>query len=362
MTHKSNVTIVGTRFATLLAFVGAARFLRARSVAEPFLLFSVPVLEHGTIERYTSIPLLVPEVDPPDLVLVRQWLALFTTANLLEGRWHSLAYQLLQTQKRQQPLCAESGYLCCSWLRQVEQRAGPEILPFWQRGLQSGSFEEQERLVDLLKQQHFISWYRHLTYWAEVCLSVPLTTMRRYRFEEVRHLTTMMDPSSSHPLRVVLDREQEGTVSFGRALCQLGRRNPALLRDLIELLEPVRTLEELLPVLHRIVLECDLVKRTWRYISVPSHTDFALLLDDIHHHGIRQIIGVLQVLSTLRYSSSEEWKNYESWTLIRVLLWLITVSSKQAQLNGTPSSLLEQVLADEPVMLFPEEETDEAIQ
>jgi hypothetical protein len=360
MTHKSNVTITGTRFATLLTFVGAARFLRTRSVAEPFLVFSVPVLEYGTIERHTSLPLLAPENSAPDLVLVRQWLVLFTTTILPEVRWHSLAYQLLQKQKRQQPLCSESGQFCCSWLRQIEQHAGPEILPFWQQSLQSGSLEEQELLVDLLKQQRFVCWYRHLTHRAEVCLLASLSAVRRYRFEEVRHLTTMIDSSSSHPLRAVLDREQEGTVSFGRALRQLGRRNPALLRDLIELLEPIRTLEELLPVLHRIVSECDLVKRTWQYISVPSHHDFALLLDDIQRHGIRQIIGVLQVLSTLRYSSSDEWKKYEIWTLIRVLLWLLTISLEQAQRDDAKPIPLEQVLADEPIVLFPEEETDDA--
>jgi hypothetical protein len=69
----------------------------------------------------------------------------------------------LQQQKRQQPLCWESGQLVFSWLRRVEQEAGANVLAFWRHCLQSGAPDEQEALVDLLKGQHPASWYRHLT-------------------------------------------------------------------------------------------------------------------------------------------------------------------------------------------------------
>lgn len=360
MTQKTNVAIHGTRYAALLAFLGAARFLRSCSVAAPYLLFVVPIVECGVIEAETSLPCLSPEPVSPELALTRRLLTFFTIPVLPGCCWHSLAYQTLQQQKRQQPLCWESGYLVFSWLHQVEQEAGAEMLAFWQRCLQHGSPEEQEPLVELLKQQRPDGWYRHLTRRTSMILAAPESAFRPYRFEEVRTVTTMLDHSSSHPLRAVLNRDTEGTVCFGRALHQLGRHNPALLREFVDLLEPIRTEEALLPILRNLVAECDQAKVKWRYISVPTKQDLALLLDDIHRYGIRLVIGTVLVLSAVRYRASDEWKKYEVSTLIRVLLWLITVADSHSQEHPLQDEVIvEALVADEQFLLFSQEESDE---
>ncbi len=139
----------------------------------------------------------------------------------------------------------------------------------------------------------------------------------------------MLDPSASHPLRAVLERKHEGTVRFGHALRLLGRARPDLLRELLDLLEPVRTEEELFPVLWRIVEACADVKLKERYILVPTDDDFSPLLDDIHQHGLRPIIGVLLVLSALHYPPSDDVRKYELGTLIRAFLALLTYTSSQ---------------------------------
>lgn len=361
LTQKTNVAIHGTSYAALLAFLGAARFLRSCSVASPYLLFVVPIMERGRIEAETSLPCLLPEPVSPDLALVRHWLAAFTRPVCPEIQWHGLAYQTLQRQKRQQPLCWESGHLAFSWLRQVEREAGADVLAFWRHCLHRGDPDEQATLVDVLKQQHLASWYRHLTQRTVWLLIDPAPMLRAYRFEEVRTLTAMLDPTASHPLHAVLERRNAGTVRFGHALRLLGRVRPDLRRELLGLLEPVNTEEELFSVLTRIVQACADAKIEERYILVPTDDDFPLLLDDIHQHGLRPIIGVLLVLSALHYASAaEDLRKYELGTLIRALLVLVTAASRQrSQQNEEISCSIEPLLAEETLLLLSQEEPDE---
>jgi hypothetical protein len=350
LTRKANVAIHGTRYATLLAFVGAARFLRVRPGTDPYLVFSVPIMSSGTIEAQTSLPPLSPQYTSPDIVLTMQWLALFLTPTLPDVRWQYLAYQTLQKQKRQQPLCYGSGQLAFEWLSTVEQLAGKDILSFWQRSLWYGSLDEQELLVDILKNHRLESWDRHLIQRTYAVLTFPdppppsQPPPRCYSLEEVRHVTAMIDPTESHPLRAVLDREKEGTVCFGQALRLLGRYNPAILLEFIEHLEPICTEEDLFPLLRRIVAECDAAKAKSRYILVPSDKDFPLLLDDIHRHGVRPIIGVLLVLSALHYPPSEGQKKN-------------AVSPEPDQpLDQINERQFEQFVADESVLLSMQED------
>jgi hypothetical protein len=106
---------------------------------------------------------------------------------------------------------------------------------------------------------------------------------------------------------------------------------------------------------------CANAKLKERYIFVPTDDDFPLLLDDIHRHGLRPIIGVLLVLSTLHYPPTDDIRKYELGTLIRAFLALVTfISSRgEPQNEETPFSV-ETLLADEHLLLLSEEETDES--
>ena len=114
----------------------------------------------------------------------------------------------------------------------------------------------------------------------------------------------MMNSSEHHPLRKVLEQE-EGTLSFGRALRLLGRYNPALLRDLLLVLETVQTLDQLDRALCRVVQECVLAKAKSNFILIPHEGDFIQLVDDVHEHGVRLIVGVLMLLSVLRKTPTQ---------------------------------------------------------
>jgi hypothetical protein len=58
ITHRTNVALQGTSYATLLALVGAARFLRAQRVEGKLVNFYVPLPAHAILDSESSLPLL----------------------------------------------------------------------------------------------------------------------------------------------------------------------------------------------------------------------------------------------------------------------------------------------------------------
>jgi hypothetical protein len=85
------------------------------------------------------------------------------------------------------------------------------------------------------------------------------------------------------------------------------------------------------------------------------------LLDDIHQHGVRQIVGVLLVLSAVHYQASDDWKKYELSTLIRLFLWLITQLPVSQGQDSPPDeeSTEGQFIADEQLLLLSEDDASE---
>jgi hypothetical protein len=147
-------------------------------------------------------------------------------------------------------------------------------------------------------------WMAHLRDRAYAATHPNNEPVRLYSVDEVRRLSAMMDASTNHPLRKILER-QEGTLRFGHALRQLGRYKAALLRDVIELLETAQTPEQLIRALHRAMQECELAKAKYPFIIIPDNVDCALLLDDVQQHGVRMIASLLMLLSVL-YPHTDE--------------------------------------------------------
>ena len=146
---------------------------------------------------------------------------------------------------------------------------------------------------------------------------------------------------------LVLERE-EGTLRFGRALRQIGRYHPSRLRDLLEDLEAAQTRAQLLPVLHRVVLASELEKARERMIIVPTEKDFTALSEDMDRYGIPVLVGLLLVLSALRYPPSDENLKYELSTLMRALLALAVQIGAITAADNDPSPLSHELFIDDP--------------
>src|SRR5215470_3551435 len=215
--------------------------------------------------------------------------------------WSALAYQMLLTQRQQQSLSMESGVLESGWLLSLQEYLGPGVIAFWRALLSSqGVPDVQEPLRDCLKRRSTDAWVDHLRTLAQRLHRDTEGKRRRYSLEEVKRITETMLDAEHTPLKQVLEREH-GTLRFGRALRQIGRRNPSRLRDLLEELEEAQTLAQLLPVLHRVIVASELEKAKEPRIIVPDEDDMVALLEDIDQFGVPVLAGLLQVLSALHY-------------------------------------------------------------
>ena len=350
MTEKTQVAVQGTRLAALLAFIGAAPFLRAQRLSGALVNCYVPVARKLLIDADTTLPMLLPVDEKPDQAVLWHWLALSRKGAQPQAEWRGLAYQTLLTQGQQQSLCVGSGVLECAWLLNVQERTGRGGLGFWQAQLSvkaHGTREEQECLLDCLKGRRADAWIAHLRALAQSICSQEKYTGRRYSLEEVRTVTEAMNDAEHVPLKQVLERE-EGTLRFGRAFRQIGRSNPSRLRDLLEELEEVQTPAQLLPVLHRVLLASEIEKAKEGRIIVPTEKDMIALLEDVDRYGIPVLVGLLLVLSALHYPRRDDALKYELSTLIRALL---TLAVQIGAINVTKNELSPpspELLIDDP--------------
>ncbi len=348
MTLKTQVTLRGTSYGSLLAYIGAARFLRAQRLSGELVICYIPIATNITIRADTALPLLFPTNESTDQSALRRWLALSQEVWHPGVVWSGLAYQTLLTQGQQQSLSLESGVLDSEWLISLHERIGMDVINWWRAFiLQQGAHDEQELLLDCLKRRDVDAWIDHLKKMAQRTNMFSESNRRRYSLEEVRTITEAMHNSEHIPLKLVLERER-GTLCFGRALRQIGRYNPSRLRDLLEDLEEVQTRAQLYPVLWRIVLASELEKSKKGKIIVPTEADLAALLDDIDQYGIPELVGLLQVLSALRYPQSENALKYELSTLIRVLIVLAVQNGPIHVPEDDQSPLSYELFIDDP--------------
>ncbi len=346
---KTNVTIRGTRFAPLLAYIGAARFLRSQHVLGDLVNFYVPLATQLSLHADLTLARLPTVEDTADHALVAQ--ALFYTAEnpVVGAKWKGLAYQTLQTQGTQQPLSLFRGFLDLRWFDSLKKRAGMDLIRYWRLALYAHRDAlpyEIDPIVEALASRRLDAWIAHLTDVARAVHSVRRGTVRLYTLKEVKEVTMMMEPSQSLPLSTILERKK-GTLRFGHALRLLNEYNPSAVRDLIEELETVHTRDQLLHVLGHIVQVCAVTAAKERIIIIPTDKDAQYLLDDVDQHGAHTIAGLLILLSALRYPSSEEADQYTPQTLWRVIRTLLASLAAQAAETGT-SCISDPTIAEIP--------------
>jgi hypothetical protein len=333
ITDKTNVALQGTRYAALLALIGAARFLRAQRVAGNLVNFYVPLADSTVLYPETALPLLYRMEHTPDHAIALEWLACWRIAQSSSTCWNGLAYQVIQTQGAQQSISHDRGCLDYSWLAAVERHAGGAVIGYWRSLLHSNRKEislEVDNLVDCLTSHRVEAWLAHLRDVAiylhsHVGLKVsphrnavesmadrdsslhshPSVQVRLYSLKEIKEVTTAMVASTPVPLSAVLGRK-EGTLRFGHALRLLGRYNPAPLRELVDALDAVQTWDQLIRILARAAQECAVAGAKSEFIIVPSDEDLKYLLDDVDQYGARTIAELLIILSALRYPRRPE--------------------------------------------------------
>jgi hypothetical protein len=330
VSQKTQVTIRGTNFAVLLAYIGAARFLRAQRVGGDLVNCYVPQTEWIMIERDTRLALLAPVEAEAHQALLVQWLTYATSVPGVRARWKGLSYHTIQTQGAQQSIPRNHGCLDLTWLSSLPVQDRDQLRSFWRMLLTSEPGRrpcEIDALIDALRARSQGSWAAHLL---EVARRVhhAKDAIRPYRLAEVKEVTTHMDASTPSLLRKILE-QKAGTLRFGHALRLLGQVSPASLRDLVEELESVQTLDQLIHTLALTAQECQVAAAKSQFLVVPSDGDLALLLEDVKQAGPHTIAAFLVLLSALRYPRLEETEPDAS-QLRRLLFLLIAALAPPA--------------------------------
>lgn len=308
ITRKTNLAFRETRYATLLALIGAARFLRAQRVAGQLVNYYVPLPRSVTLYPDTALPSLRPVGYPSAQALALQWLRYGPSAHS-EVRWDALAYQVMQTQGIQQSISRDRGCIGYAWLSDIDESVRNTMVDHWVWLLEK--YQEQlpleiNDLADCLTARRAASWLAHLRDKAIYLQSEPRGWIRPYNLEEVREVTAAMNTSTADvPLSAVLERDQ-GTLRFGHALRLLGQYNPAPLRDITGALDTVRNRNQLLRLMAQAAQECAVASAKTEFIIIPNDDDLKYLLDDVDQYGAETIAGLLIILSTLRYPRKAE--------------------------------------------------------
>lgn len=314
---KVNLTVRGTPFAALLAYVGAMRFLRGQPVAGNLIAYSIPIAATLTLHTGSARPLLWAYYeDEPEQALVLQGLDLVTGLDRGEGRWKALSYQVLQAQGKQQAISRWRGTLGLSSVERLSLHSGGHLLRYWQRLLRAPRKErpcEVHQLVEALVTSRREVWEAHLFEVSRAELAQTarqgrkdqLISLRLYSISEVQEVSAVMESSLPTPLSVVLEH-RDGSMRFGHALRQLREQASWLAREILEDLESVRTRDQLVGALTRAMQACEVMDAKSPFMIIPSDRDLKALLDDVERFGAPTIAGLLRLLSTLHYPSA--WK------------------------------------------------------
>jgi hypothetical protein len=325
--RKVNMTVRGTRFAPLLAYIGAMRFLRAQPVAADLIAYSVPVASTLTLCAESARPLLMPrDDDEPERALLLQALDLVTDRTGDEGQWTALSYQVLQSQAKQQAISRSRGILNLDRLKRLKNHQGEHLLLHWKWLLRMPQKErpyELDHLAAALVTGQRQEWEAHVSDVAEAELARRLLEdpsdqamrLRLYRIDEVKGVSATMESPLSTPLSAIAEGK-EGTMRFGHALRQLRERAPSMAREILESLEPVQTGDQLMDALTSAMETCEVMGAKSPFLIVPTDRDLKLLLEDVERYGARTIAKLLRLLSTLRNAPRKEEVDHVEGTQI----------------------------------------------
>lgn len=310
ITHKVNVTATQPIFASLLTMIGASRFLRAQKVAQSCLNFYVPIGREMTIEKNTTLPILVGTNLPSIQSVALCGLTFYERIGSPDYQWCGLAYQTFQTQNNQQPISISRGFLDLDWLSKLKKTGGNKLVRNCQAGLNlppGHCSYSVDSLVDTMLTHQGGSWIAYLRELAGALIRNPADRLAyRYGLTQIKEITKLMTQSDNNlPLNAILAREK-GTLRFGQALRQLGRYSNALLQDHLVNIEVVQSRDQLIRVLAQAVQSCLLIKAKYQYAIVPDDQDLNYLLEDINQYGAATVAGLLLILAVLNYPVEPE--------------------------------------------------------
>lgn len=306
LTERTNLSFSNSPTPLILAYLGAARFLRSQQVSVNLVNFYVPLFNTLKMHSDTVLPRLPSFDREARQATVYHWLEIGEQYGPAIG---GLAYQTLQTQAAKQSISVELGYLNYTQHRLQQTATSGALTRYWKQLLAHTPKEwsfDLTLIVDALFTQRCAAWVAHFYDYGRQLIQDTEVDLRPYHLHEVQGIIESMKEITS--LYHVLKRQQ-GTLRFGRALRLLSRHNRGVVLDLIDELETVQHQDPLVRTLGRIAQECELASDNADFMIVPDEDDLALFLDDVERFGVCDIAGLLITLAALRYPASGKRDN-----------------------------------------------------
>jgi len=307
ITNKINVAMSLPRLTSLIAYVGAAGFLRGQRTSNSLANLYTPIPGQVTISPDTSMRRIEATTTSADDAALVFWLEQWKYE---QSAWNSVAVQTLQLQSGKAPFSAQRMRLTNEPLNRMERCASLDLSERWSRLLSQGPKSSRldqgllraylmnfsnaslfEHLLDLAQREKFEDGSRSGIYtYGEVCVMA----------------NTNLDNQNS--LASILNNER-GTLRFGRSLRHLAEFRPAVVHDILEELEGIRSGEHLIRTLAKSVQMSALLKAESDFLIIPDEIDLSHLYADINRVGAREIASMLLILSSLRYPARSSSTN-----------------------------------------------------
>lgn len=298
ISRKAAISMKSPRAGGPLAYIGAARYLRAQRTKGSAVLLFVPMITDLRVQP-GAVATRLPSVSMPvEQAVYTHWL----------GSWRGdhkssdgLAVHALQAQGAKQSISVNRIELPFSPLNRLADRGFGSLIKRWEQQLkrnQDGAPVDNDSLLDMLRAFGATSIQRYLmdtVRWRQTAPAVA----PEYRFEEIKAMIDL-HPKTGSAMAQIVERKN-GTLRFGQAIRLLSEQNRSASREIVEDLETVQNQDQLLRVLARSIQKCVLAKASTDFILVPTEEDLAALLDDVAQFSPKEIAGLLIILSAVWY-------------------------------------------------------------
>ena len=310
VTNRTNIAIHGAKYATILAMIGAGRFLRTQRVKGKLVNFYVPQFKRAVIKPDTHMPPIPHLPISSDHALLAQTLLKTERYCASDFEFAGFAYQVMQTQGASQSISVERGVFDLGWITRLSVPYLP-LIRYWRLLFETPPEHwpfEPDHLVTALVNGNGQTWVNHFY---GIALNPQSNQKKKgdkkydgigircYGLSEIREILRQMNNKDT-PLSKVMEYET-GTLRFGRAMRLLQDQNSNVVRDILDDLNTVQNTDQLLRVLAYAVRECLLASARSKFMIVPDDDDVQLLLDDVDCFGAKEVAGLIILLSAVRY-------------------------------------------------------------
>ncbi len=316
ISNRVNIFVTEPRFVGPMAFIGAARFLRAHVVNGNFINLYLPLPKSITINRDSCLPLLHFS-ESYSRVCIASQLLFFSLRSIhsptkkmkVSGEWTGLAFQSMLTHGIMQPISISAGVLEFVRMRKIVACVGVQLIIQWRRLLEIEpkiGFLDNRLLAEFILSPRLENWLEHL----QDCIKKnrPLLGRRlfSYTIKELKEITKIMEDGEKKPTWSHLLSKNKGSYHIGCAIRLLRKNDFFVYRELINSLGTVKTVDQLIHFVGQVCYECSLAFIENRFIFIPDDTDLNHFAKEVEDYGVAKISELIQMVAYADYSKKDD--------------------------------------------------------